>query len=54
MEPFASTSFDGPQYDDILAVHRSYGDVFESGSGMNEGECDRSRPDRKHDLRGRW
>ncbi len=33
MEPIASTAFDGPQYDDILAVQRSYGDFYESGSG---------------------
>ena len=33
MEPFASTSFDGPQHDDILAAHRLYGDENEIGSG---------------------
>ena len=33
MEPIASTQFDGPQYDDILAIHRSYGDFHESGTG---------------------
>lgn len=33
MEPIASTSFDGPQHDDILAAHRLYGDEFESGAG---------------------
>ena len=27
MEPFASTAFDGPQYDDILAIQRLYGDA---------------------------
>ena len=29
MEPFASTSFDGPQFDDIYTQQRSYGDPFE-------------------------
>jgi hypothetical protein len=29
MEPFLSSSFDGPQHDDILAANRSYGDRFE-------------------------
>jgi hypothetical protein len=29
MEPFLSTSFDGPQQDDIRAVQRQYGDPFE-------------------------
>jgi hypothetical protein len=29
MEPFLSTSFDGPQQDDIRAVQRHYGDPFE-------------------------
>ncbi len=33
MEPFASTSFDGPQHADILAVHRVYGDPYEVGAG---------------------
>ena len=33
LEPFASTSFDGPQYHDILAVQRGYGDIFETGLG---------------------
>ncbi len=28
MEPTASTSFDGPQYDDILAIQRLYGDAY--------------------------
>jgi hypothetical protein len=35
MEPFVSTSFDGPQLDDILAAHRNYGDVNEK-DGANE------------------
>jgi len=29
MEPFLSTSFDGPQDDEIRAVQRQYGDLFE-------------------------
>lgn len=33
MEPFISTSFDGPQHADILAIHRGYGDINEAGSG---------------------
>ena len=35
MEPFVSTSFDGPQRDDILAAHRNYGDVNEK-DGAND------------------
>lgn len=30
MEPFLATNFDGPQHDDFLAIHRSYGDRFEN------------------------
>ncbi|MBI5361546.1 MAG: matrixin family metalloprotease [Planctomycetes bacterium] len=30
MEPFLSTSFDGPQHDDVRAVQRHYGDPFET------------------------
>jgi len=33
MEPFLTTSFDGPQFDDILATHRGYGDRFENAGG---------------------
>ena len=33
MEPFINTSFDGPQFADILAVQRLYGDQFEEGNG---------------------
>ena len=33
MEPFVSTSFDGPQFDDILALQRGYGDVLEKSGG---------------------
>lgn len=35
MEPFIDTTFDGPQLDDVLALHRLYGDVLEKGSGNN-------------------
>ena len=33
MEPFINTSFDGPQFDDILAVQRGYGDALEQNGG---------------------
>ena len=33
MNPFLSTSFDGPQFDDILAAQRAYGDPNESLDG---------------------
>jgi len=33
MEPFINTSFDGPQFDDILAVQRQYGDAREASGG---------------------
>lgn len=36
LEPFISTQFEGPQIDDILALHRGYGDFYEksnSGAG---------------------
>lgn len=33
MEPFLQTSFDGPQFDDILAAQRLYGDVWEKNGG---------------------
>ncbi|HMP06315.1 MAG TPA: hypothetical protein PJ982_08205, partial [Lacipirellulaceae bacterium] len=33
IEPFISTVFDGPQLDDILALHRLYGDVLEKNGG---------------------
>lgn len=32
LEPFISTSFDGPQFDDILALHRGYGDFNEKSN----------------------
>ena len=32
LEPFISTLFDGPQYHDILSLHRGYGDVFEKSN----------------------
>ena len=38
LEPFASTSFDGPQYHDILAVQRGYGDINETGLGNDTPE----------------
>ncbi len=34
MEPFLSTSFDGPQQDDIRAVQRQYGDPFEPNNSV--------------------
>ena len=33
LEPFLATSFDGPQLDDILGVHRLYGDANEENGG---------------------
>jgi len=33
MEPFINTSFDGPQFDDILTVQRKYGDTHEKNGG---------------------
>lgn len=33
MEPFLAVDFDGPQLDDILGIHRLYGDVNEKGAG---------------------
>ena len=35
MEPFVSTAFDGPQYDDTLAVQSIYGDPYER-NGRNQ------------------
>jgi serralysin len=35
MEPFLDTSFDGPQFDDILGVQRMYGDALEKGGRNN-------------------
>ncbi|HVJ82779.1 MAG TPA: matrixin family metalloprotease, partial [Planctomycetia bacterium] len=35
MEPFFSSAFDGPQYHDILAAQRMYGDAREKGAGNN-------------------
>lgn len=36
MEPFLSTSYDGPQQDDLRAAHANYGDAFEpNGSVAN-------------------
>ncbi len=36
LEPFISTSFDGPQFDDILAIQRLYGDAWEKGDGNDD------------------
>ena len=33
MEPFINLNFDGPQFDDILATQRGYGDVLEKSGG---------------------
>lgn len=33
MEPFVNFAFDGPQFDDIMAANRGYGDNFEQGLG---------------------
>ena len=33
MEPFLDTTFDGPQFDDVLGIHRLYGDRFEESGG---------------------
>ncbi len=33
MEPYIDTSFDGPQFDDILGAQRLYGDQLEEGGG---------------------
>ena len=33
MEPFLATTFDGPQFDDILAAQRLYGDALEKSGG---------------------
>ena len=35
MEAISSTGYDGPQFDDMLAVQRSYGDAFEKNGGNN-------------------
>ena len=34
MNPFINVAFDGPQLDDILAVHRGYGDIYEKENGF--------------------
>jgi serralysin len=33
MEPTLDVTFEGPQFDDILAAHRLYGDIYEKGVG---------------------
>ena len=35
MEPFIQTNFYGPQFDDILAAHRGYGDFYEKSNDRN-------------------
>ncbi|MBL8820660.1 MAG: pre-peptidase C-terminal domain-containing protein, partial [Planctomyces sp.] len=35
MRPGATSSFDGPQFDDILGLQRHYGDRYEKGNGNN-------------------
>lgn len=44
MEPFLSTAFDGPQFDDILGAQRLYGDALETKRGGGETTAD------AHDL----
>ncbi|MEM1070710.1 MAG: matrixin family metalloprotease, partial [Planctomycetota bacterium] len=34
MEPFINLGFDGPQFDDILATHRGYGDALEGNDSF--------------------
>ncbi|MCP5045252.1 MAG: matrixin family metalloprotease [bacterium] len=36
MEPIVSTSFSGPQFDDLLGAHRNYGDVEEENDGVGQ------------------
>lgn len=43
LEPFISTSFDGPQLDDIRGLHGLYGDVYEkSNNGLGNGTYQRA------------
>ena len=43
MQPFINTSFDGPQYHDILAAHHQYGDVREkSNAGLGNDTAPRA------------
>ncbi len=45
MEPFIQTSFDGPQFDDILGAHRGYGDFYEkSFNGLGNDVVTRATP----------
>lgn len=39
MEPFITTSFDGPQNDDIRAVQRQYGDNYEPNDNYSSGSA---------------
>ncbi|MEM9413138.1 MAG: matrixin family metalloprotease, partial [Planctomycetota bacterium] len=34
MEPFIQSGFDGPQLDDVRAVQRQYGDIYEKSNGF--------------------
>ncbi len=36
MEPLVSLAFDGPQLDDLLALHRHYGDALEKNGGNDD------------------
>ena len=38
MEPFFSVAFDGPQFDDILGIHRGYGDRYEKTNSKQGNE----------------
>ena len=38
MEPFINSAFDGPQFDDILAVQRGYGDALEKNGGNDSAD----------------
>lgn len=45
MEPFVDTSFNGPQYHDILAAHHMYGDFREkSNAGLGNDTAARANP----------
>ncbi len=45
MEPFVSSAFDGPQHDDIQAMNRGYGDIFEAhGVDQNNDTPGMSKP----------
>jgi hypothetical protein len=44
MEPYVSTSFDGPQHDDILAANRGYGDRLEHDDSVGGAAAPGSLP----------